>query len=170
MQEKLKELREKTSERQAKFAEAWIVEGLKKIDAYKKAGFKGKTKGSASTVISRMLRDVNVSNYISALKAERDRKMEKRVSISRTMQLNSLQEIKSMAIELKNPSAAVAAIREMNEMLGYHREKGLNPEKEAVKRAEMDAEEQKIHKLIAEQRTAEEAKERPNVVKIKDFG
>lgn len=76
------------------------------------------------------------------------------------MQLNKLNDTYELAKIQKNPSAMTSAVREQNEMLGYHREKGLNPEKEASKRAAMSKEDQKVSAEAAKIRTADEARER----------
>ena len=70
------------------------------------------------------------------------------------MQLNKLNEVFQIAKKQKNPSAMVTAIREQNEMLGYHRENAPKPEKELARR---NCEKKEIEELerIARQRTNE---------------
>jgi hypothetical protein len=96
------------------------------------------------------------------IRAEIDRlqaKTELRTDISREKQLLDLEKVKTPEMLKKNPTAYVSAVREQNEMLGYHREKGLNPEKEAVKAAKMSAEERRLAEAAAKARTGEEAEE-----------
>ena len=169
MTEKTKALRAKLTERQVKFGQHWIIEGLTKKEAYEKAGFNGKTKGSVNTVVSRMLNNVDCGAYFDALKAEKDIKLQRVTNISRTTQLNALERARDLAEKLKNPSAMVSAIREQNEMLGYHRDKAPNAEKEALKRARLDKEGQKVAELtlrMAKLRVDEESEEKPQTIKV----
>jgi len=55
----------------------------------------------------------------------------KKVDITREKQLKDLESVKLLASSSNNPSAMVSAIREQNEMLGYHRELAPNLEGEA---------------------------------------
>ncbi len=163
MTEKLKELKAKCSEKEAKFLELW-VNGEKKFNAYNNAGFKAKNTKVASAAICRLLKKVNCSAYLEALKNKKDSELQRKNKITRTTQLNALEDAKKLAEKLNKPSAMVSAIREQNEMLGYHRETAPNPEKEAAKRAAMTEEERKLAEALAKLRTAEEATERKSQV------
>ena len=68
MNEKLKKLRDKCSEKEAKFLELW-VNGQEKFNACKDAGFKHKNAKISSAAICRLLKKVNCSAYMEALKA-----------------------------------------------------------------------------------------------------
>ena len=139
--EKLKELRDKCSVKEAKFLELWI-NGEEKFDAYNNAGFKAKNTKVASAAVCRLLKKVSCSAYLEALKDKRDAELQRKNKITRTTQLNALTKVKELAERLNNPSAMVSAIREQNEMLGYHRESAPNPEAEAARKHRLDEETQ----------------------------
>ncbi len=155
MSEKLKKFRDRLTEKQVKFVELH-KSGQDRGEAYQNAGYKPKDLLSAQVEASRLLtKNVKVIAYFEALKAEDDRK----TNITRTMQLNALRAAQELAQALKNPSAMVSAIREMNEMLGYHRELAPNAEAEAARKARMDAERRKVAEKVAKMRTDEESGE-----------
>lgn len=84
-----------------------------------------------------------------------DTKTQKKLDLSRESQHNKLKEAFDIAKTAKNASAMTSAIREQNEMLGYHREKGLNPEKEAARAKRMTKEQRHIAEKWAKERTNE---------------
>ena len=143
MNEKLKELKSKCSEKEAKFLELW-VNGQAKFNAYNNAGFKAKSVKVASAAICRLLKKVNCSAYLEALKNEKDSELQRKNKITRTTQLNALEDARNLAKKLNKPSAMVSAIREQNEMLGYHRDKSPNQEREQSLTGRITAEEQRI--------------------------
>ena len=149
--EKLKELRDKCSVKEAKFLELWI-NGEEKFDAYNNAGFKAKNTKVASAAVCRLLKKVSCSAYLEALKNKRDTELQRKNKITRTTQLNALEDAKKLAEKLNNPSAMVSAIREQNEMMGYHRESAPNLEAEAARKQRLDEETQAIREQ-ARQRT-----------------
>lgn len=155
MNAKLQKLRDKCTDKQAKFTELF-KNGQEPGEAYQNAGFKAKRKRIAQQAASRLLTtNTNVRAYLIALRAEDERK----TNITRVFQLKRLNNLYEMAVEQGNVSAGTSAIREQNEMLGYHREKGLNPEREASKRAAMSKEERKLAEVKAKIRTADESRE-----------
>jgi hypothetical protein len=158
MNEKLKELRNKCTEKEAKFLELW-VNGEEKFNAYNNAGFKAKNTKVASAAICRLLKKVNCSAYLEALKNQKDSELQRKNKITRTTQLNALEDAKKLAEKLNNPSAMVSAIREQNEMLGYHRENAPNTEKEAMRRKIEDDERKELEKA-AKERSEELSKKR----------
>ena len=107
MTEDLTELRNKCSERNAKFLELW-VDGKNKFNAYRNAGFKAKNNKVASAGICRLLKKVNNSAYLAALKSNRDTELQRRTNITRTMQLNALDDAMKLAEKLGKPAAMVA--------------------------------------------------------------
>lgn len=141
MREKLNELKSKCTTKEAKFLEL-LITGEEKFNAYKQAGFRSKNAKVASAAVCRLLKKVSCSAYFEALKAENDRELQRKTAITRSTQLNALIAAKDLAERLRNPSAMVSAIREMNEMLGYHRDKAPNPEAAAARmnriKGEMD--------------------------------
>ena len=143
MNEKLKELRDKCTERQAKFAEN-LYETANRGQSYIDAGFQPKNKEVAAQCAWRLLnKNANVKAYYDALWNEKARAS----NISRTQQLRKLDRAYEIAQENNNPSAMVSAIREQNEMLGYHREAAPNPEAEAARKQRLDAETQAMREL-----------------------
>ena len=169
MNEKLKELKSKCSEKEAKFLELW-VNGQAKFNAYNNAGFKAKSVKVASAAICRLLKKVNCSAYLEALKNQKDSELQRKNKITRTTQLNALEDARNLAKKLNKPSAMVSAIREQNEMLGYHRDNAPNAEKEAAKRLNMTAEEFKLNQAAAKLRTAEEAAQPAQIRRIGTHG
>ena len=165
MNEKLKELKSKCSEKEAKFLELW-VNGDEKFNAYNKAGFKAKTTKGASAAICRLLKKVNCAAYLEALKSEKDSELQRKNKITRTTQLNALEDAIRLAEKLNKPSAMVSAIREQNEMLGYHRDNAPNTERQAAM-ARLTAEQQRLIDDYLKKWSAEAAKDRPcKVVKL----
>lgn len=155
MSEKLSKLRDKCTEKQVKFVEA-VKNGADKAEAYEKAGFKPKNRRYAQQAASKLLTtNIKVMDYLSALKDEEERK----TNISRGMQLSRLNSLYRMALSQENVSAAKEVIKEQNEMLGYHREKGLNPEKEAQKAAKMSKEDARIAEKLADELNEEDSQE-----------
>ena len=71
-----------------------------------------------------------------------------------------------MAVTQKNVQAAKAVIAEQNEMLGFHRDKAPNTEREQARLEAMTDEDIKLAKLAAKIRTTQESTER-NKVQLK---
>ena len=87
--------------------------------------------------------------------------MAEKLQITRERQLTKLDQAAAIALLQNNPSAMVSAIREQNDMLGYHREAAPNPEAEAAWKQRLDEETQALR---------EQAKERIRIISIKDAG
>lgn len=129
MKAKLIKLRDKCTDRQAKFVEL-IAQGVLRDVAYYSAGFKPKNKRRAQQAASTLLtQNKRTMAYMDALKANADRK----TNISRTMQLNRLNKLYELAVKQENVTAGTSVIREQNEMLGYHRDTAPNPEREQAR-------------------------------------
>jgi len=75
-------------------------------------------------------------------------KEEKKLDVTREKQLKRLKLAYDEAETSENPSAMVSAIREMNEMLGYHRDNAPNPEKEALRKRRTDTETARLRRLV----------------------
>ena len=71
-----------------------------------------------------------------------------------------------MAKQTKSASAMTSAIREQNEMLGYHRDKAPNEEAEAAKAKLMTAEQAESALIAAKMRT--DALSGPKTVPIRE--
>ena len=161
MNEKLKELRSKCTESQARFTEN-LYETADRGQSYIDAGFKPKNKEVAAQCAWRLLnKNANVKAYYDALWEEKARAS----NISRTQQLRKLDRAYEIAKQQKNSSAMVSAIREQNEMLGYHREAAPNLEKEQALKDRTEQERIALERL-ARQRTGELSKGQPRVKRI----
>ena len=157
MNERLKELSDKCTERQARFVEN-LYQTADRGQSYIDAGFKPKNKEVAAQCAWRLLnKNANVKTYYEALWEEKARTS----NISRTQQLRKLDRAYEIAEQGNNPSAMVAATREQNEMLGYHRETAPNPEKELLRQARLTAEERELAREVARIRTRQEALKPP---------
>ena len=117
----------------------------------KKAGYSMKT---ANEQAARLLANVSIKEAIAVYKAGIAVKLE----LTREAQHKKLQQALQMAIETKSAAAMTSAIREQNEMLGYHRDKAPNTEREAARLARMTDEERKLAELAAKLRTEAESK------------
>ena len=87
--------------------------------------------------------------------------MAEKLQITRERQLTKLDQAAAIALLQNNPSAMVSAIREQNDMLGYHREAAPNPEAEAARKQRLDEETQALR---------EQARDRIHVISIKEAG
>lgn len=143
MSSKIKELRADINERQARFYEG-IVEGKNRAVAYQDAGYKTKNTQQASINAYRLLTKCdNGIAYLRAIETEKQRK----ISISRGLQLTRLDMLFRMAVDQRNVTAAKGVISEQNEMLGYHRENAPNQEREQARRAIKEFEAEELRKL-----------------------
>jgi hypothetical protein len=165
MNKQIRKIRDKCTPQQAKFIELLVNDELDKFEAHKKAGFKAKTEKVASASICRMLKDVNCVAYKEALELEIERKLD----ISRGRQLRKLNTVYQIAEDAKNPTAMVSAIREQNEMLGYHRDLAPNKEREAAKKDRSSKEQKEIDKLV-NGRLKELSEPKPKTIKIGKAG
>ncbi len=99
--------------------------------------------------------DVYGNLRIIAAIARIDAKTAEKLDLSREGQHRKLEKALAMAIATESPAAMTSAIREQNEMLGYHRDKAPNAEKVAEMREHMDAEEIARRQGQAKRRTDE---------------
>ena len=104
-----------------------------------------------------MLTKQNITTRIAGIKAE----IAEKANITRETQLAKLDQATSIALSQNNPSAMVSAIREQNDMLGYHREAAPNPEAEQARKQRLDEETQALR---------EQARDRIHVISIKEAG
>ncbi len=102
------------------------------------------------------------------IKAEIDRiksKTAKDYDVSRERQIQRLVDAYDLAKEQGQSSAMTSAARELNEMSGWHREKAINPEKEADRAAKMTDEERILTELTVQARLDMEARKGVKLVK-----
>ncbi len=137
--------------KQELFIQEYCSNGYNAAQAYKKAYPNCKSGYNAHGAEN--IAKHSIKQAIDQYKA----KIEKKLDLSRESQHAKLKVAYDVALTAKNPAAMTSAIREQNEMLGYHREKGLNPEKEAAKAKRMTDEQRETARVVAKIRTDEEA-------------
>ena len=137
--------------------ESFCQEYIKDSNGQQSAERAGYSKKTARMQASTMLTKQNITTRIAGIKAE----IAEKANITRETQLAKLDQATSIALSQNNPSAMVSAIREQNDMLGYHREAAPNPEAEAARKQRLDEETQALR---------EQAKERIRIISIKDAG
>jgi len=112
-----------------------------RIQAYGEAGYKSKNRAQASMNASGLItKNPKIPQFMAAVKSSLDAE----IGISRSMQMNALNEAYAVAKRQGQAASMVAAIREQNEMLGYHRELAPNAEKEAAIRQSMGEEQRAL--------------------------
>ncbi len=122
-------------------------------ESARKAEYKGNDNVLATTAHA-LIRKPKIIKLKEQIQAETEEKL----NLSREAQHKKLQQALAMAIETKSAAAMTSAIREQNEMLGYHRDKAPNTEREAARLARMSDEERKLAELAAKLRTEAESK------------
>ncbi len=85
---------------------------------------------------------------VKAAIARIDKKTAKVLDLSRKGQHEKLERALKIAEDGKNPSAMASVIREQNEMLGYHRDKAPNTERQAQIRDRMEQEEYEYRQVF----------------------
>ena len=147
--------RNKLTGKQRLFVEYYCSNSFNGVDAARKAGYgdENSSDNYYARIASENVRKCNI-------KAAIDKKMAKtaaKCEITRETQLKDLEKVKTFAVLADNPSAFVSAVREQNEMLGFHRELAPNAEKESKRLAKMDLEKRKMAEMAAKQRLDQEA-------------
>ncbi len=145
------------SEKQALFSKYMFTLGSKTFGNGVKSAILAKYKGNNATlraIASENLTKANVIAEKQRIQAETEQKLD----LSRESQHEKLKEAFDIAKTGKNAAAMTSAIREQNEMLGYHRDKAPNTEREAARLARMTDEERKLAELAAKLRTEVESK------------
>lgn len=104
------------------FAEIYTTNGHNGADAYRKA-YPNCISGHKQAA-ERLLTNVDLKAYIANIDAKTAAKMD----LSRESQYLRLLNAHDKANTANSPAAMVGALREMNEMLGYHRDKAPNEE------------------------------------------
>ena len=125
MQQHLKDLRSKCTEKQARYAEALVVKGLYKREAYKEAGYKATTGQQATRNANRLMTtNAPTMAYIDALRGERVRK----TGFTRFKAQEMLEKAYRIADAQKNSVAMVSAVRALAALFGLEREAAPNLE------------------------------------------
>ena len=141
------------TDKQELFCQEYVINPNAR-EAYIKAGY---IPTNAEFSASRLLSKVKIKTRIAQIQAVQAKKH----NITRETQLAKFDQAAAIALSQNNPSAMVSAIREQNDMLGYHREAAPNPEAEAAWKQRLDEETQALR---------EQAKERIRIISIKDAG
>jgi len=126
-------------------AAQYINNGYDKVKTLLDCGY---SPSYARTVGLRLYDNVSVKAAIASIQGKTALKCD----ITRESQLKDLEKVKTDFIRATNPAAYVAACKEQNKMLGYHRELAPNEEKEAKRRARMDLEKVKMAEIAAKKR------------------
>jgi len=146
---KPKRKRCKLTDKQRAFVNAYCRPGNGYNNGTQAAVIAGYSARTANHIVNRLLSNVGIKNAI--VRVKRDEAAESR--FTRELQLQKLEQAFGVAVKEDSPSAMVSAIREQNEMLGYHREHAPNPEREQQQRSIMERELKELARL-AGKRTA----------------
>ena len=137
------------NDKHREFIAEYMINGHNASEAYKKIYPDCGT--SVRQAASRLLNKVDI-------KAEITRQMDNKDKIrdySRTTQQQRLLDIADDSTA--SHTVKVSALRELNDMLGYHRDKAPNAEREQAIRQKMTDEELVLHQEIARLRTQQES-------------
>ena len=145
------------SDNHQKFAETYCGNGHNASEAYKTAYPNCKSGWNAHG--ARLIAKDSISKEIARIIAKKEVKLD----ITRVLQYKRLTDLYDMAIEQRNPVAARGVLNEMNNMLGYLRDKAPKAEREAEARSRLSAEELAYKASWEAERCKDEAK----TVKIK---
>lgn len=129
--------------KQHAFAAAYYTLGSKTLGNGVKSARVARYKGNDRTlenVASTNIRKPIIIAEKRRIQAEANR----RLDMSREKQHAKLDQALAIAIESKSPAAMVSAIREQNEMLGYHRDKAPNTERVAAMKGRVSDEQRRI--------------------------
>ena len=119
--------------------------GRKKGKAMRDVGYTDSTSKNG-TAIKEVCGNLRVKAKIQAIDAETADKYE----LSRKKQNERLLDL--VADKLTPASVKVSALRELNDCMGYHREKAPNEEAESQRRARITSEEKELAEYAANQR------------------
>lgn len=117
----IREARNRCSVKMQRFCEE-VARSIPASAAYRNAGYRAKTAGTAEASASKLLRNPKVAAYLSAL---RDADTGSAI-LSRRERLEELTQITRNARKDKAYSPAVGAIRELNKMTDEYRAESIN--------------------------------------------
>ena len=120
----------------------YLVNGGNCVNALVKAGYK---LSYAQNRYKDIFSKVELKDEIERLKAKRELKTD----ITREKQLLRLDNVYDLSMKKNKLNCAVAAVREQNEMLGYHTDNAPNIERERLLKARRQAERGKLTTLQA---------------------
>ncbi len=135
-------------DKQKAFVQAYTTPGEGYNNATQAAVIAGYSERTANNMVSRLLVNVGIKAEIAQIRAD----LATEAGFTREQQLKDLELAKTFAVLKHETSGMVSAIREQNEMLGYHRELAPNTEKEAEKAAKMTDEEREFARIAARMR------------------
>ena len=151
MTEALNKPQKELTPKQKAFIQAYTTPGKGYNNATQAAIIAGYSAKTANNMVNRLLVNVGIKEAIAQIRAD----LAVEMGFTREKQLKDLELAKGFALQKHETSGMVSAIREQNEMLGYHRELASNPEKEAEKAAKMTKEDKVLARITARQRTEE---------------
>jgi len=114
------------------------------VKSAQKAGYKG-----SYAVLNQIAIDNLHKPIIIREKQRIQTETEEKLDLSREKQHKKLELAFTLAVKTESPSAMVSAIREQNEMLGYHRDKSPNTERESAKLKRMSEETKRLAQQLA---------------------
>jgi len=129
--------------------------GRNKVKAMQTIGY-AKTSCNSGKAVRDVYNNLRVIAAIAAI----DDNLAAESKFTREKQLKDLEIAKELALSLKNPAAMTSALREQNDMLGYHRENAPNSEKIAEDAKRLTEEDKRYRKEYAVKRVNEIGKER----------
>ena len=158
----------KLTAKQEAFVQAYCTPRTKTYNnATQSAIAAGYSERTAARNTPQIMNNNGVKQAINQLKAD----LAAENGFTREKQLKDLEAFKEMARRAENPNAGISAIREQNEMLGFHRELAPNAEREAAEqRRRMTEEEWKLAEKLANELNREAAGEGEVRTVKPDFG
>lgn len=141
------------SNKQRAFADN-VLAGMNGTNAAKQAGYEANSDKAFGVIATNNLVKVSIKAYIERKRRKVQDKIDEELIYTRKKQLDKLDKAYDRADKQDSPTAMVSAIREQNEMLGYHRELGPNKERESERKAKIDKELEAL-RALARQRTGQ---------------
>lgn len=149
----------KLTQKQKEFCQAYTTPGKAYNNGTQAAIQAGYSQKCANVISAQNLVKANIKNEIVRIKAE----LAEKQGFTRESQLKDLESAKALAMLQENVPGMVSAIREQNEMLGFHRDKAPNPEAAQARQQRFKGEMAAIRRLVRT-RTAELASEPPMAI------
>lgn len=138
-------MHDKLTVKQQAFCQAMYTPGSESFGNGTESARKAQYKGNDNTLAT-VAKENTRKPQIIAEKQRIQAIIEEELDLSRAGQHEKLQDAFDLAKTGKNPAAMTSAIREQNEMLGYHRDKAPNQEKMDAILARMTDEEREFRR------------------------
>ena len=142
--------------KQTDFVQAYCTPGKGYNNATQAAILAGYSPKTAQLTGHNNIKNYKVQKQIQHFKAD----FAAESKFTREKQLQGLEESRKLALEQKSSTGITSAIREQNEMLGYHRESAPNQEREQARRDIIAKEKNALDRIqqLAQDRTSELSK------------